>query len=109
MHQVKPVTAGYRFVLTYNLVRTGPGVGYSLAALDDPSLKLKDVLRSWHQSAVHTDHAPRKLIYILEHKYSDASLEYDQLKGKDQLRAKTLKNVGAEMGFDVFLASLERE
>ncbi|TKA79700.1 hypothetical protein B0A49_01456 [Cryomyces minteri] len=109
MHQIIPVTAGYRFVLTYNLVRVSPGVGYSLATLDDLSLKLKDVLRSWHQSAVHTDYAPRKLIYILEHEYSDASLQYDQLKGKDQLCAKHLKNVGAEMGFDVFLASLERE
>ncbi|TKA54697.1 hypothetical protein B0A49_12854 [Cryomyces minteri] len=109
MHQIKPVTAVYRFVRTYNLVRVSPGVGYSLATLDDLSLKLKDVLRSWHRSAVHTDYAPRKLIYILEHEYSDASLQYDQLKGKDQLCANHLKNVGAEMGFDVFLASLERE
>ncbi|KAK5120552.1 hypothetical protein LTR85_006208 [Meristemomyces frigidus] len=109
-HEIKEVASGYRLVLTYNLVRTRSGTATS----DPRSLRhepLRAALHRWLRMQAISYSAPvsYELMYMLEHQYTDASLRLDSLKGPDLAKAKVLKRFADEMGFAVFLASMERE
>jgi hypothetical protein len=49
------------------------------------------------------------LVYILKHLYTKPSLSYSALKGGDSLRGQCLAELCKKLGFEFFLASLERE
>ncbi|KAI9771775.1 MAG: hypothetical protein M1835_006386 [Candelina submexicana] len=109
-HEIRPVTSGIRLVLTYNLIDTAPGITQSAASLDHEKLKLRNILTLWKTSWDDSEHmdCPDKLAYMLDHKYTNASLRIDQLKGSDLLRARYLKEVCAETDICFFLANIER-
>jgi hypothetical protein len=70
---------------------------------------LQKFIASWKASYDEDEHGcPNMLTYMLDHKYTDANLQYEQLKGNDQLRLQHLKEVCTEKGFLVLLANLER-
>lgn len=50
----------------------------------------------------------RRLIYRLSHKYTQANLSFEQLKGSDRIRAKALNSAAASTGFLVYLCNLEK-
>lgn len=58
---------------------------------------------------VHTtsDACPSFLAYILEHKYTDANLRSDHLKGKDAHQFRALQLACQDQGMLLFLANLE--
>ena len=52
---------------------------------------------------------PKSLAFLLEHKYTDASLRYANLKGHDHQVASYLRKICDETGFCFYLASFRRE
>ncbi|KAL3253155.1 hypothetical protein ABHI18_009682 [Aspergillus niger] len=84
IHEVRPVTSGYRVVLVYNLIhRPSVGLGFSGIQTD----KLTHLLESWVSGCSgngQSDHSgwdhhikgacPPALVYLLEHQYTVAEL-----------------------------------
>jgi hypothetical protein len=96
-------------VLIYNLVNLAfPSESLSAASVCNDSRILSAVLRCWRKEIAYGGTTPDELIYMLEHKYTNASLKLNALKGADLLKARFLKDVCAQTGFGFFLASLER-
>ena len=109
VHSVRPITSGYRLVLIYNLIHTAPWVPQLAASLGNEILELGDLLSQWKNSLKHSKaKCPKMLAYMLQHKYTDANLHYDYLKGKDRSKTQYMKEACKEQGFCMFLANLER-
>ncbi|THX79990.1 hypothetical protein D6D04_04863 [Aureobasidium pullulans] len=104
--QVQEVTSGYRWVLTYNLVQTDCEQFNSAASADR---KLRAILTEWNNTIEEEGGETDKMIYQLDHKYTDASIRLNSLKGADLLRAQRLFSVCDQVGFTLYLASLEKQ
>ena len=109
-HEVKPVTSGYRLALTYNLIRRGgvptktpSGLGIHEDRLKGALTEYSDILRSNKPGIDH----PEWLVHMFEHQYTQASLKAELPKGADLGRVQCLQKVAAELGFKLFLATLE--
>ncbi|KAI0058503.1 hypothetical protein BV25DRAFT_1891156 [Artomyces pyxidatus] len=111
VHEVKPVTSGYRLALSYNVIHAAPSPVPRLPGLDAPMQALERVLRAWR----HADHIgadsggeppPEKLAHILHHQYSHANLSFHQLKGSDAALVLGLRDISDRLGFRVALGSL---
>jgi hypothetical protein len=99
--------SGRRLVLTYNLVHTTQESKELVANLSKEA-KLRDLL-SWWMEKVDVAEMPKSLAFLLEHKYSDASLRYANLKGCDHQVASHLRKICDETGFYFYLASFHRQ
>ncbi|THW42817.1 hypothetical protein D6D21_05681 [Aureobasidium pullulans] len=106
IHEVQEVTSGYRWVLTYNLVQTDFEQFNSAASADR---KLRAILTEWNNTIEEEGGETDKTIYQLDHKYTDASIRLNSLKGADLLRAQRLFSVCDQVGFTLYLASLEKQ
>lgn len=92
-HEVRPVKSGFRLCLTYNLTLAGraPSKGWSgkkrIAAPSycETAAAVGELLGQWGR----TD-GPQKLAVTLDHRYSQAGLSIDTLKGVDRARAEVL-------------------
>ena len=102
-HEIKPVTAGLRLALTYNLLYKGEGQVPSLLH-DRKSPALLDALQRW----LADSRGPSFLIHILSHQYSRAGLSFADLKNQDRAACDRLRGVAEEAGVGVYLARLER-
>ena len=107
-HEVLEVTNGYRLVLTYNLVDCTAGAKPT-ASLLDHSEPLHAATRQWLEQSKVDKEAPHQFIYLLEHKYTDSSLGFFNLKTDDLSRAKALQASCHGHGVALYLASLEFE
>ena len=66
-------------------------------------------MSSWKLTLERDDaDCPEVLAYKLDHKYTEANLKLDHLKGSDLLRAQSLKEVCDKNGLSVFLGLAER-
>lgn len=109
-HQVRPVKSGYRLALTYDLVLE-PSLS---APVFEPSAELQPLARSV-KAHFETPLPPRwggrdprpppdRLVYLLDHQYTQRGLSWDQLKNADARRAAALKEVATALDCEVFLA-----
>ncbi|NEV63325.1 2OG-Fe(II) oxygenase [Thiorhodococcus minor] len=104
-HEVLPVASGYRLALTYNLVRLGSG------ALPEPpdyapeQRRLATTLAAWGQDS----QGAAKLVYPLEHAYTQAELGFARLKGADAAVAAVLLDAAREADCDLHLALVSIE
>ncbi|KAA8650261.1 uncharacterized protein ATNIH1004_002943 [Aspergillus tanneri] len=117
-HEVKPVTSGYRIVLVYNLIHR-PSAAL-LQFRGNKTERLTHLLKSWARAAEEPGQyldgwdddfnsaCPPALVYILEHQYTQAELNFARLKGVDQPRFAELQNACERTGFDIFLANIEK-
>lgn len=107
LHEVRPVISGFRVMLTYNLIYTRPPVEAPRLALelDKDTQKLRTLVEAWDTGS--GDSVPTKLVYNLEHQYTDASLSLASLKGDDQWKARALIQAVESTGLEVFLADVE--
>ncbi len=105
---MKPVTSGYRFVLTYNLIYTAPGAPQTAASINNGEIRLRNTLTLW-KDRMHDSTAPKSLAYILGHQYTEASLSFDQLKGRDRSIVRSLMDACEKEGFCIYLANVHRE
>jgi hypothetical protein len=104
-HEVRPVTSGYRVCLVYNLVQTARS---GLPAPPDNRQAVESavkLLEPWTAS----DGEPRKLVYLLEHRYTQAALSFAGLKGTDAARASVLKEAAWRAGCALHLGIVHIE
>ena len=106
-HDVRPVTRGYRVCLVYNLVHTARSrapVPPDHRPAVEATVKL---LQPW--AADDDGGEPRKLVYLLDHHYTQAALSFAVLKGADAARATVLKEAAARAGCALHLGILHIE
>ena len=109
-HEVKPLTSGYRVVLTFNLRLTGAGASCG----PDPDAQSLEALQQALQSYFAASASPRRpgddeerrarLVYLLDHQYSQKSLVWSRLKRDDAARARALQDVADRMDCQTALA-----
>lgn len=112
VHEVRPVTSGYRLTLVYNLLRYGDGPMPSLADHSDQAATLAALLQRWGQAGAGEatgEALPTKLIYPLEHAYTPAELDFANLKLADAATAATLLQAAQQADCEVYLTLLSIE
>ncbi len=116
-HEVRPVTSGHRVTLTYNLLvearagTDGGGNGPAVADADD-ELLAGHLTEHFATPVVHryrTEQGPppSRLVYLLDHEYSERGLDWSRLKGSDIARAAGLRTAAAAAGCECALALTE--
>ncbi|EJD55226.1 hypothetical protein AURDEDRAFT_140854, partial [Auricularia subglabra TFB-10046 SS5] len=103
MHEIKPITSGYRLALSFNLVHTTTALRPSLSDNAGPVSRLRHVLLSWKQEQGDVD----RIVYKLDHDYSHANLSASALKGSDAHVLAALDEAAKELGFCLGLGTLE--
>jgi len=97
-HEVLPLQHGIRVALVFNLVRAGaPTAPTSDAGLNRA---LARHLEAWSEGD------PVKLVYALEHRYTEAELGWDALKGADHAQAHALRSAASQADVVAHLALL---
>jgi hypothetical protein len=81
-----------------HLKQTAAALGYSVA-------NLECVLHTWHCNFSHL----KLFVYPLEHRYTEASLSLNNLKGYDATKGRHLERLCAKNGFYWFLAQMTKE
>lgn len=101
LHEVRPVTAGNRICLVYNLVREGGG----LPAPDhtDAVDAISDALRAYATGGAGW---PVKLAFALDHHYTPKGLSFAGLKNGDRAAAAALVAAAGRAGCEVHLAMI---
>ncbi|MBF0133021.1 MAG: 2OG-Fe(II) oxygenase [Magnetococcales bacterium] len=109
-HEVKPVTLGFRLVLIYNLLFPGTTVPPEPPDDSREERKITALLREWVTGKrSNEDTWPEKLVYPLEHAYTEAGVSFASLKGKDAARASVLRTAAREAECELHLALLSIE
>jgi predicted 2-oxoglutarate/Fe(II)-dependent dioxygenase YbiX len=99
LHEVLPITAGYRVTLVYNLLRRDKGQAPLPPNYTKEQDQLTALLRDWRNN--DGEDAPEKLVYPLEHAYTAPEFGFSILKGADSAAAGVL--VGAAVQADCAL------
>lgn len=100
-HEVKPVESGYRLALSYNLIRTTTFIRPPVKTNDRISEALDKVFAAWEEDGI-----PNKIIFRLDHAYSEADLCGSALKGADAERVALLRPIANRYRFKLGLAHL---
>jgi hypothetical protein len=88
-HEVRPVLAGYRVCLIFNLILSSRQREGGPQPPDEMSFveKAAHALQSW---VARGDGGPAKVAWLLDHKYTASGLSFSALKGRDAVVAKVL-------------------
>ncbi len=110
VHEVRPVTKGYRLTLVYNLLRRDDGPAPTFPEYTEQSAAITALLGHWVQNKNSAkDDTPEKLIYPLEHAYTPAELAFDTLKNADAAAAAILVPAALAADCDLHLALVSIE
>jgi len=105
VHEVLPITSGYRLALVYNLRRQGRGQLPEPPNYDTEQARVTVLLRQWSTGKDAPDaDSPEKLLYPLEHAYTPAELAFAALKGADAAVADVLIAAASAADCDLHLA-----
>ncbi|MEJ0034851.1 MAG: 2OG-Fe(II) oxygenase [Gammaproteobacteria bacterium] len=107
-HEVQAIRQGHRIVLTYNLMVSG---STTTGASPDQTAALARSLRDFFETPV----PPRRngdrgqgpsdrLIYLLDHQYTQRGLGWNRLKNSDAARAAALQAVAQQLDCEIHLA-----
>ena len=109
VHEVTPLTKGYRFVLTFNLTADPQGARPSAKMNFDAHDGLRRLLRQW-QSYVSSSKGSScdSVIHPLDHEYTEQGMKLQSLKGKDLDMDRALCEACSATGLLCFLASCEK-
>ncbi|MEU0217469.1 2OG-Fe(II) oxygenase [Streptomyces sp. NPDC006265] len=108
-HQVTPVRTGYRVTLTFNLLAE-PGTS---AEASGPLAELAHSLGRHFGSPAKPRYGtreldpPTRLVYLLDHEYTQRGLSWERLKGADAGRAALLRAAAGQAGCESVLALAE--
>ena len=106
IHEVKPVTSGYRLAISYNLVNPSRGLpAPHLPDMHTAVSGVQRVFRMWAKGEYDTTDSSGTIAYLLDHQYSDAGLEFTALKGKDAALISNIKRVAEKEGICLRLGS----
>lgn len=109
IHEVRPVKQGYRVVLTYNLVMPDP-IRTAEPHSEAVTALAHAITNFWHTPvknrwrAHEPGQVPDRLVYLLDHEYTQASLSWKRLKGADVTRVGALRKVADALDAEIFLA-----
>jgi hypothetical protein len=104
-HEIKPITSGHRLALSFNLIHTTQALRPALSANADLAVALRRILKAWVRDEGNC--TPDKLVYLLDHTYSQANLCASALKGVDAHKVAMLDALAMKLGFRMGLASVE--
>jgi hypothetical protein len=107
VHEVTPLTKGYRFVLTFNLTADPQGARPSAQMNFHAHDGIRQVLRQWQSGTSSIDGSC--VIHQLDHEYTEQGLKLRSLKGEDLDVVRALSDACSAEGFLCFLASCEKE
>ena len=109
-HEVKEVTSGYRVSLTYNLILKNYKGNIETLYESDFNSRLENALKNYFfQTADKAETGyfyvkkPKKMVYLLDHEYTQHSLTWNALKNVDQLRVNALLNIADHLGLEAHL------
>lgn len=104
-HEIDKIKQGYRVVLTYNLaLESTPSLSREKKRANPA---LEKALKEYFQREVGQDTKPPKLVYFLDHSYTEHSLKWDLLKGADRKNAEALLCAAGHLGLTAHLALAE--
>ena len=109
-HEVHPIKQGYRIVLAYNLVleHNATAAGAPTAAINGLTDTIREFFATPGQARWSGDHSmrspPDRLVYLLEHEYTQRGLQWNRLKNSDAQRAIALQEAARELDCEIFLA-----
>ena len=112
LHEVRPVKTGSRLTLTFNLMVEG-GTRHAVAEGDSAVGDVATHLREHFATPVVPLYssapavAPNRLIYLLDHEYTERGLSWDLLKGADAERAALLRAAAEQIDGRIMLALTE--
>ncbi len=110
VHEVLPITSGCRLALVYNLLRPGKGQQLEPPSYDSEQARVAARLQQWIEAKKSADDdSPEKLVYPLEHAYTQAELSFEALKGEDAAIAPVLVAAARQSGCDLHLALVSIE
>jgi 2OG-Fe(II) oxygenase superfamily len=108
-HEVRPIKQGHRIVLTYNLIAEGGPV-----AAGSPEMRadlLTELVRDFFEtpmppswSSDRDREPPDRLVYLLDHEYTQRGLAWNRLKNADAARAAALQEVARRLDCEILLA-----
>ncbi len=108
LHQVTPVRTGYRVVLTFNLLMRGtPAAGSAVGPVPELAGCLAEHFCSPEQVRYGSSEPPKRLVYLLDHSYTERGLRWDKLKGADAERAMLLRAAADKADCEAGLALAE--
>ena len=108
-HQVKPVKSGYRVTLTLNLLADSETGAQGAGPVSD----LAHCLTEHFTTPATRPHGrtdpdpPNRLVYLLDHEYTQRGLNWNRLKGVDAERAALLRAAAQRAGCEAVLALAE--
>ena len=87
-HEIRPVTEGHRLSLVFNLCLRAGDTDTPREAPDytEQIAMIANRLVEWQ----HAEDGADKLVWLLDHEYSEAGLSFDALKNADAALAETL-------------------
>jgi hypothetical protein len=108
-HEVKPVRTGYRVTFTCNLLLDSDPAGDVPV---EPSAEAARYLTEHFTTRVSRwegddQEPPNRLVYLLDHEYTQRGLSWDRLKGADAERAALLRAAAEDAGCEAVLALTE--
>ncbi|RYP06194.1 hypothetical protein DL764_003286 [Monosporascus ibericus] len=80
----------------------------SAMSLLENSPGLRRALESWLRDVKTGRRKATPLYYVLSHKYTEANISLQALKATDRVRVQALRAACLELGFDIFLTTLEK-
>ena len=105
-HEVRPVIEGYRVVLSHTLHFKAAASRAATAATENP--RIDQALNDYFDEARFRENSWRrrdnKLVYLLDHAYSQRSLNWNHLKGKDSQRAAALLAAASRLDLQAHLS-----
>ena len=108
VHEVRAVTEGYRITLTYNLIlqngATGAAPG-NAPYYGDQVETIATLLSEWGRD----DEAEDKIVWLLEHDYSEAGLSFATLKNVDAALGRVLTQAARRADCALYAAILHIE
>ncbi|PPR07884.1 hypothetical protein CVT24_005621 [Panaeolus cyanescens] len=115
VQEVKPLTAGYRLALSYNLIHTSPDTPKPALPVmpEGPLKRFRDTLQRWKDGGYSEDRmpTPRLFAVMLEKSYGHVDFVpgLTTLKGRDAFLISNLLPIATEMGFVFCVSNLERK
>ncbi len=117
-HELRPVKEGYRIALTYNLALGDGGAVAGAGAAEAPPETVAAVAERLHEhfetprpprwsSDTEPREPPSRLVFLLDHEYTERGFGWDRLKGDDLARAAVLEAAAERAGCEVLLALAE--
>lgn len=94
VHEIKPVTSGYRICQVYNLIQEKAGEKIAPATVETHAVQLANILKEQEQAS---DLKP--YIVLLGHQYTPENFSEQSLKLNDRYKANILFNAAQKLGF----------